>query len=429
MEPAEILNPPASRGVSAPVLWALAGYCVTFGFSITLSQTSLSLAFLAIVRDIRNGRFKPRWAGVEPAFALMALAGAVSLFTAVDLTHGIKEMSKFLILFVFYVAFWPPLNRKQGIFLLFSLVVGGGVAGVLGLFKTVFIDAELTRSKGFFSMPLTFAETQMFILILASAWLAAGENWKFRRVWVSLALVFSGMGMVASFSRGAFVGLFLAFCLLFRRNLKVLAIAVLCIIIAVSLGVRIRYFSEPGPSPAVSAQDPGNLPDPRFTIWQRGLKIFRIEPVFGVGMNNIKPHYRKLCSPAEILGNTVYGRVYGHLHNNFLQYLVMTGFLGLLAFVWFDIEMFVFLWRLPGRTEDPFLHALLGAGPVLWLAFLMSGMTEYTFGDEEVAMLAFFAAGLLANLAYAPPAPASAPASASAPAPASAPASASLVSP
>jgi O-antigen ligase len=115
--------------------------------------------------------------------------------------------------------------------------------------------------------------------------------------------------------------------------------------------------------------------------------------VFGVGMNNVKPHYLERVKSFDIARR----EVHGHLHSSFMQILAMTGILGFTMFSWFWLRLWQFLRLLGLRLTTPWLRGMAGGMEAVLAAFLVSGLTEYSFGDEEVAMLVFFLTGLVAS--------------------------------
>ena len=86
----------------------------------------------------------------------------------------------------------------------------------------------------------------------------------------------------------------------------------------------------------------------------------------------------------------------GHLHNSALQILVELGVAGLLAWLWiwaaFFTETVRLLRRLPAAAIG---ERTLVAGSIAAITgFLVAGMSEHTFGDSEVVMLAWVIAAL-----------------------------------
>ncbi len=125
----------------------------------------------------------------------------------------------------------------------------------------------------------------------------------------------------------------------------------------------------------------------RVMIWQAGWEMIKDHPL-GIGVDNVYELY-----PSYRLPDTPEGR-FGHLHNNFLQIAAARGWAGLLAFLYLLTRIYLVLLRRRREEADPFYRGLtLGAlGAVT--AFIVSGLTEYTFGDFEVVMIFWFVIAL-----------------------------------
>lgn len=375
-------------------VYGLIGYALTAGFSISLSQICLGIAFLGLIQNLfRNSEPVP-WAGFEHAYFGFAFACLLSLPQAADSYKAIAEMRKLLIILVFSTSFGAVLSSSMRRIVVGCLAGAGALAAIAGPLKTLFLYGTWERTAGFFSLPLTFAECQMIFIIITLRWLVIPHESVRMRGFLGGALVMQIFGFFAAFTRGAVIGLVLGLLSMFRRSPRALA-AVLCITVLSIGGLALlqRSMSNRQDAFDTSATTPDGLKNIRLRIWSVGLTILAEHPVFGVGMNNVKPHYRNRVTPAEREKNWVYG----HLHNTFLQILTMTGMLGLVAFFWFWTA--ISRWCLMVAASDlPLWERGMAeaAFPVI-VAFLGSGLTEYSFGDEEVAMLAFFSIGLLTN--------------------------------
>jgi len=374
--------------------YGLIGYALTAGFSISLSQICLGLAFLGLFRSLfRNSEPVP-WAGFEHAYFGFALACLLSLPQASDSYKAFAEMRKILIILVFSTSFGAVLTSSMRRIVIGCLVGAGAVAAVAGPLKTLFLHGAWERTTGFFSLPLTFAECQMIFIVITLRWLVIPQESTKIRWFLWGAFVMQIFGFFAAFTRGAVIGLVLGLLSMFRRNPKALAVILCVTVLSISsLAFLTRSMTNRQDAFDTSAATPDGLNNIRLRIWSIGLTILAEHPVFGVGMNNVKPHYRSRVTPAEREKNWVYG----HLHNTFLQILTMTGMFGLVAFFWFWAA--ISRWCLMVASSDlPLWERGMAeaAFPVI-VAFLGSGLTEYSFGDEEVAMLAFFSIGLLTN--------------------------------
>jgi putative inorganic carbon (HCO3(-)) transporter len=123
----------------------------------------------------------------------------------------------------------------------------------------------------------------------------------------------------------------------------------------------------------------------RVLMWRSGLAIALDHPLLGVGPGQVKHVFPRYVAPGALR------QTRSHLHNTPLQILVERGALGLAAWVWLYVAFF---WQAGRRLRD------LGAAHVderrlvsgamgAVLAFLVGGLTEYSFGDSEVVLVTY----------------------------------------
>lgn len=390
------------------MLTGLVGYALTAPFSISLAQITLGIAFLGLVREWWVGRAVggeeaagecPAWVDrlrrlpFWPAYTCLTLAGVLSLPFAIDQARAWGETTKFLIILVFLVGYAAPLTRGQRRVVLGTLIGSGAVAALITVTDQFTRLEAKNRAQGFFSLPLTFGECQMLLLVVAVAWWAFGGATPRGRRRLLVAIGCLSLGVAASFTRGVFIGLGIGLVAMFRSRWRTALAAAAATVLLMGAGVMMtHHLASRAAVLSLAGDQPDGLCNIRLRIWSVGLDILAAAPVFGVGMNNVKPHYQARATPVEHAQSWVYG----HLHNSFLQYLAMTGLCGYLAFVWFCLEVGRFARRLPQRFADAEAAGWARAALPVWVAFLGSGLTEYAYGDEEVAMLAFFLLGFLA---------------------------------
>jgi O-antigen ligase len=385
-------NSPPAPDVTDPgsriVLTGFFLFALLCSFSISGAQIALGISFLGLLWQMKKGHLQPRPSFLEVPFAGFALAGLLSIGNAVDTMRAIFEMKKFLILLVFWTGFWPAISRENKRRVLGAMIFSGALASIIGLIKLFHFDTELLRAYGFFSLPITFGEVLALLSLLSLGWIAGKESSPVVRMGLLLAFFLMGTGLLMTFSRGAWMGFGAGFLVLLyhhRRLFWPLALLLLAGLIAgaiLSSGVRNRIASF-------------NFDENffRFRIWQLGFDILETNPVFGVGMNNVKPLYRTRVRALDLQR----GEVHGHLHNTFMQILVMTGLFGFLCFCWLWAEITRFIFFQADQERDPWQKNMtFTAWPIL-VCFLVTGLTEYSFGDEEVAMLFFFLLGFLTN--------------------------------
>ncbi|HEY6866969.1 MAG TPA: O-antigen ligase family protein, partial [Candidatus Eisenbacteria bacterium] len=147
----------------------------------------------------------------------------------------------------------------------------------------------------------------------------------------------------------------------------------------------------------VDPHEPGN--QGRLSMWRSARDIVRDHPWVGAGCQDLLSLYRRYRYPDWTFES-------GHFHNNFVQVAVMTGIVGLVAFLFWHAAVLRQLMRArrAARGED---RALAAAGLGIFTALVVSGMFDFTFGDQEVVYHTYLAVGLA--LAILPARPAIAP--------------------
>jgi O-antigen ligase len=124
----------------------------------------------------------------------------------------------------------------------------------------------------------------------------------------------------------------------------------------------------------------------RRLMWSSGLAIWRDHPWLGVGPGGVKRLYRQYARPEAIKQQT------SHLHNSPLQILAEVGVLGLAAWLWIWLAFFVFCGRLLRRLRGAGWsreRALVSGSLAAIVGFLVTGLSEWSFGDSEVVLIAW----------------------------------------
>ncbi len=123
----------------------------------------------------------------------------------------------------------------------------------------------------------------------------------------------------------------------------------------------------------------------RSEIWDIGAELAVRYPL-GVGYRN-SGFLRKFSEhvPKEL----------NHFHNNVLNVLVETGWLGLMAYLWWLLAMLKSAFSQRGSPRAQILSRSLGCAIISWQT---AGIVEYNFGDSEVVLIAFICAGMISAL-------------------------------
>src|SRR5688572_4524921 len=115
-----------------------------------------------------------------------------------------------------------------------------------------------------------------------------------------------------------------------------------------------------------------------------GAAMIKDHPFFGVGPGRLDDEFANYYHGTD--SDTFYK---AHLHNNILQIAAERGLIALAAFLWFLVELYRSLIRRLKASEDTSRWVVLGSLAAL-TGFVVSGLTEYNFGDSEVLVLFLF---------------------------------------
>lgn len=237
----------------------------------------------------------------------------------------------------------------------------------------------------YFGFPLTNGAIKMMILLIAIPLLFAKESYIFGKSRLAkLCLGLISLPILATFyltnARNAVLGLFaglLIYGILKNRYfLAGLIIITLGFLLLAPLPVKERILS------IADINHPSNLT--RIVMWETGVKMFKDHPVLGVGDVDINRVYRQYKTP-EFHGEG------SHMHSNFVQILVNYGALGLIA--WLALMIYILyrqsrIYLETRKYELPNVLAVISISSMA--AFMVSGLTEWNFGDAEFAALMWF---------------------------------------
>jgi putative inorganic carbon (HCO3(-)) transporter len=327
-----------------------------------------------------------------PLLLLLALI-SFNAFSALTLSNWITEWIKWVQIILMITLTLQLARGSSWQWLLFGLVLAGCANALIGLYQFLggsgadhlLINDRFFRAFGTFGQPNPFAGF-LGLLTPMAAMAAAGYGcrwWSGRGKSPALLLMLyylfaSGLlilGVLASWSRGAWLGLIVATgIILFALPHKIQRGAVLAGLSLVTIGVlwyigaipqsvimRINSSTEE----IFTFQDvrgvditPENYAVvERLSHWQAAVNMAREYPWLGVGLGNYEiayPHYR-LLNWTEPLG---------HAHNYYLNILAEVGFLGLITYLSVWGSVFFLTWKArchPDPLSRMIVIGLLGA--------------------------------------------------------------------
>lgn len=236
------------------------------------------------------------------------------------------------------------------------------------------------RSRGMWGHPVTFGHSMALSFTMCLGVLLAVKNSPKVRIIFGAAVLLSGMSLLWSYTRGAWIGVAAAvFVMSLYLGRKVAIASILSGVILVGGGAAVSEKFRDRLASIVSMTNQSNTE--RLDVWRANIAMFKDNPILGVGygVNEeiIGDYYTKLGITQE------FG---GHAHNNYLQFLSGTGLLGFAAYTAFSL---IFLWmshqllrRLPAEAywQRAIAIGALGAQ----VALHVGGLTECNFKDAEV---------------------------------------------
>jgi len=371
-----------------PAVLLLAVTAAASVLSVAVSQIALGATLAWCLWLQLRGR--PVWVrtGLEwPAAALLLWALAV-LPLSTDVGSSLLHSRRFYL----FTALWlgaalAGTDRRRRL-LAIALLVGASVDAVVSIVFQAWLpgrwDARLPLLQ---HSTITGAWLMMGAALLAVGWLLAGRG---RRRWWSLVPLATAMtAVLLTRTRSAWMGLAAGLVLLvlaagWRKRLLLMAALVLAILLGPA-PLRERTATIVDPSYRTNSQ--------RIDLWRTGWELVRQRPLLGVGDRDLREF-----TPGVVRYDGGRHVVHmPHLHQNFVMLAVIWGIPGLLLGTWLLLAMGRRLWgamrsaRRAGR-EVPLAWALGGWG--LWVAVMVAGLFDWTFGDQELSLLLMLVVGI-----------------------------------
>lgn len=354
----------------AALPWSIAPMSIAAGLC-----AALTLA-LWLRRPARWPATPVMWPALAWAVAL-ALSAAFALDRAASLPRLTKALFPLLVPLAATHARLPARGRRAVAVLLGSATL----AALYGLVLYALRGAAWPdRARGAVGHYMTFGGQLMLWVTLAVAVLALERSRRWR-AGALLAALAGGVALAATFTRSAWLGLAVALATLlgFARPRGLPALAA---VLALGLVLAPASFRERAGS-AFDPHDSTNLQ--RTYMWQSGLAMFRDHPLTGVGPGGMKEIYDRYMLPQAT-------ERAGHLHSVPVQILASMGLVGIAAFVLLYGSLFACAGS--ARRGAGMAAAVRLGVTALLVGFLVNGLFEWNFGDEELLYPLFVLAGI-----------------------------------
>jgi O-antigen ligase len=375
--------------------------------SIAVSQILLALALGFLLLS----GLPLRWPRIAVPLGLFLGWTLLSMAFSPDPAGGLPQVRKMMVFLMLLIVYSAVRTVREAKWLVLLWVVIGTLTAARGLYQFAMdvVGAKAAHSdfyhfyiadriRGFMSHWMTFSGQELFILLLAAAYLLfAPRRNKQWWLWLGSALIV-GVALLLSDTRSVWIaGIVAGIYLLWswnRWSVLVMPVIVGLALLAAPSAVRQRAKSIVEPE----KQTDSNLH--RIACWRTGWQMIKAHPLLGVGPEEIaKRSVFDSYVPADIQKPLPDGW-YGHLHDIYIHYAAERG---VPAAIILTAALLMALWdfhkamrRLaPGRSDRRFL---LEAASACLIGTMVSGVFELNLGDTEVLtmFLAIMCLGYLA---------------------------------
>lgn len=291
--------------------------------------------------------------------------------------RNIFKTKYFVISFLSYFSFhyarkkFLTEDNKRNIFVLFlvatTIATLSGLIGQLTGMNPLKMKAACheTRNCGLYGMYMTYGYGISLFMVLMTGIVIYREKFEqyLNRKWLYAIWFINFIGLLTSMARGAWIGFFLAIpFFFFKRNKKlfisVFLVGLVSVLATITFNENVsQMFLERGTS---NGQ--------RMQHWRTAITATYEKPMLGWGYKNFESIMISIKRKYWIHG---YNDGANHAHNNIIEHLASTGILGALAFL-----SFLILWLRETYRDHEVLFPFV-------VSFIVSGMTQYTFGDGE----------------------------------------------
>lgn len=356
--------------------WLLLGFAIVFPLSglellpanywrfVFYPGTVILFVFLRAARFLEEQKGGGNWQGRMPRENLMLIIflGAWTIFTSLKakfsgfainpemLTYYTGLLIEMLAILYFFAT--APRNFLQvfhlviamiTVYILTCLTLPSFVAGPRG--GALEGKSLVALFSGYINMNVFAVHILVAILLLLGLMLNLRHEGKLLAV---IGIIILMAALIITRSRGAWLGFFLGLFYLIIRTKSALLLVLAGIVLVLLLTIDVLHTAIFSRVAVTSLQDPSL--GGRWLLWAYALKVLKNNWLFGVGIMNYRfvKHLYGFPWPMALASQH-------HAHNLFLELFVDLGLLGIVAFLWLKISVFLRVERtlkyFPGHSQ------------------------------------------------------------------------------
>jgi len=362
-------------------------YFISATFSIAASQIILFVTALIWGYGLikKPAAFKINKSSLDIFLLLYVLTSIISIIFSTNIIISLQHVKHFTLLLIFTFGLQALTDGEKVRFYLNVLIIGGIINSFYALFKYIALNEGglSKRLHGFIGSWMTFSGFLMIIMLLSIAKLIWLKNIKIKFIYFILSIFFL-LIILLSMTRSSWVGLFFGLLTLsFLKSKKYFFTFTLVIILGsfiiypyIPADIKERFKS------IIDLQNQTNKE--RIYMAMIARNIIKEHPFLGIGPGNLSGQLKNYVSDGIDPNWSI-----PHLHNNLLQIAVDKGLLGLASWIAIFIKWLLDSIKTFYKNRNFYPDLIAGAISVV-IAFLISGLFEYNFGDSEILMLLLF---------------------------------------
>ncbi len=319
---------------------------------------------------------------------------------------------RFILVIPIYFAFREIKVDLKPLF--FGIVTGAIGAGLFALYQKFYLHEYDAQGHVF---KINFGNLSLLLGMMSLAGLFLIEDMRYKKMAYFLTFMAFILGLTGSVFSGVrggwiaipfFIGLFLMYFPV-KRNYKMISVLMMVLVMVItyysSEYVQSRvddtyinttaYFAAEGPDSSEVAQTSTGT---RLEMWKAGWAMVNEHPLLGIGSGEFRRAIKKKMRSGEI--ETI--PLHDHVHNEALQILIMTGIVGLIAYITLYATTAWFFYTSLGRSNSNSQTYLSFLGIMIVGGYFIFGLTNYSFGHH--VMVLFFTvmiallAGMISNI-------------------------------
>ncbi len=357
--------------------------------SFTLSELfGIAIAVIGIITVLQKGKDLPKFR-LLPAFILIGLWGAVSLFFSIMPSSTLRDLLRIFDLFTFaFLAFVTVRNRAdfkrllEALFITFIIPLGVGFYQYAAGIGFQDESSPIPRIFGTFAHPNVFSLALFTVFALAVLYRTEFAKTTKSRVLTVIFLGATGLAMLLTLSRVAWLATAVFFLIIavFRNRkllLPMILLPIFFLALSGTLRERVMQSFDLNPDSSIAW---------RLTLWSDNIRKTFIDgrEWYGYGLETFP-------SASEELRGIALGS--NDAHNDFVKFFVEGGYTGLATFLTFIGLIFLPLSRRYKNATDTGIKTVFGIIIVALIAIEFSAFSDNVFRNTPLWIIFFTATG------------------------------------